>query len=166
MNQVNYFGVIVRLFAIALFVYGIGRLEVVVSYSNSASTIQPSIIFSMLSACLPIFISILIWFFPMMIARKILPDPEETLQPISSTSLLTVFVLAIGVYTFYYALVDAIFWLTYVHAFNRDNYGMVELQLTGDNKANIFITAVEFVVSIVIIAKAKTISSKLFLFSK
>ena len=74
MNQIYYFGVIVRLFAIALFVFGVGKIELLINFSFYAgSTPNPSALFSALITVLPILISIIIWFFPMTVANKILP---------------------------------------------------------------------------------------------
>jgi len=109
LNQIYYFGVIVRLFAIALFIFGIGKMEFLLNFSFYAgNTPRPSVLFSALLSILPILISIVIWFFPLTVARKILPPTEEPFEPISSSSVLTVLILAIGTFSLYNELVTAL----------------------------------------------------------
>ncbi|MCW9015863.1 MAG: hypothetical protein OQJ89_02735, partial [Kangiellaceae bacterium] len=91
---------------------------------------------------------------------------NEQVKAISSQSTLTVLILAIGVYTFYYAVVNSIYWITLAHVFVRDEYGGIVKSLSNQDKAHIFSTIIEFILSLVLIAKAKTISRKLSDFSK
>jgi len=167
LNPTHYFGIIVRLFAIALFIFGVGRLEYVFNFSSYTETyIGPSIVFSLLSSVLPILISLVIWFFPLTVAKKVLPPTIEKIEPISSLSALTVFVIAIGTFSLYNAISDSVYWITIVHVFVRDEFGNISKLLSNDEKAAILSTVIEFVVAIILIARAKSISRLLMKFAK
>lgn len=167
MNPTYYFGIIIRLFAIALFIYGVGKAEILLDFSShSEYEVRPSTAFSVVKSILPIFISIILWLFPITIARKVLPPTNEQVEAISPSSMLTVFLIALGVYSLYYVLSDFAYWITLAHIFVKDEYGNISKVLTNQDKASIFAAIIEFVIAIVFIAKAKTISSKLIRFSK
>jgi hypothetical protein len=103
----------VRLFAIALLIYGIGRLELAASIlAYNENVVGPSLFFSLSSSIVPILISIMLWHFPLTVAKKILPPSSEAPTNISPHAFLTVIVIGIGIYTLYYAIVDSVFWLT------------------------------------------------------
>ncbi len=167
MNSIYYFGVMVRLFAIALFVYSVGRLEFIANYASySENSLGPSIVFSLLSSVLPMLIAFILWFFPLTVARKILPTTEDESNTTNAQSLLTIAVLVIGVYTFYYAIIDSIYWLTIVHVFVRDEFGTISKVLSNQDKANIVVTVIEFVLALVLLARAKTIGHLLTRFAR
>ncbi|MCW8880466.1 MAG: hypothetical protein OQK04_20315 [Kangiellaceae bacterium] len=167
MDATYYFGIIVRLFAIILFLFGVEKLQPVFEFGIYAdSMVGPSLVFSLISALAPILVAMFIWLFPLSVAKKLLPPTNEQVKAISSQSTLTVLILAIGVYTFYYAVVNSIYWITLAHVFVRDEYGGIVKSLSNQDKAHIFSTIIEFILSLVLIAKAKTISRKLSDFSK
>ena len=157
----------IRLFAIALLIYGVGRMEYIVNlatYSNS--NLGPSTFFAITSSILPILISIILWFFPITVAGKILPFTEDKEIVTNSHTILTTLVLAIGVYTFYNAIVDSMFWVTYANVFVRDEFGNISKVLSNQDKANIIVTILEFILALVLLARAKTISSLLMKFTR
>jgi len=104
MNSTYYFGIIVRLFSIALFIYGVGKLEFLVNFTYDERVLGPSLLYSISSSILPVLISIILWFFPLTVAGKILPTTDNSPNSINPHSFLTVLILAIGTYTFYYAV--------------------------------------------------------------
>jgi hypothetical protein len=92
------------------------------------------------------------------VAKKVLPIVDESKTDISTHAVLTVFILAIGIYTFYYAIIDSIYWITLVHIFVRDEFGNILKVLSNQDKANIVVTVVEFIMAVVLLARAKTIA--------
>ena len=167
MNSTYYFGVMVRLFAIALFIYGIGRLELAATFQGyGEDSYSPSFFFSLSSSIIPILISIVLWFFPLTVARKILPSTDETKSDVSPHSLLTVIVLGIGIYMLYFAILDGVFWLMFANVFVKDELGGISKALSNEDKSNIVVTVIEFVLALVLIARAKTIASAMIRFSR
>ena len=167
MNSTYYFGVMVRLFAIALFVYGVSRLEYVINFSSySDSYVDQSIIFSIVSSVLPMVISIIIWFFPLLVAQKILPSSDDSKVEIDAHSLLTVFVLAIGLYAIYYAIADSLYWLTLANVFVRDEFGGISKTFSNQDKSSIVATVIQFLLAVFLLARAKTIATQLFSFAR
>ena len=159
MNSIYYFGLMIRLFAIALFIYGVGRLEFVISYTTySEASPGPGMLFSLSSSVLPVLISVILWFFPLTFAKKILPMTEGSESSISPHSLLTVLVLSIGLYTLYYAIVDSMFWITYANIFVKDEFGSISKVLSNENKSSIVTTIIELALALILVVRAKTIS--------
>ncbi len=166
MNSTYYFGIIVRLFSIALFIYGVGKLEFVVNFTYDERRIGPSLLYSISSSILPVLISIILWFFPLTVAGKILPTTSNSPTSINPHSFLTVLILAIGTYTFYYAVVDSLFWITYVHVFVTDEFGRIQDVLSNENKSNIVVTVMELILALVLLARAKAISNFMINFTR
>jgi hypothetical protein len=100
-------------------------------------------------------ISILLWFFPYSVAKSIIrPEIDRPVEPIESKSMLTIFVIILGLYFFYNALIDSIYWLT---AWNiSSQYETSDLSV--DNKSNMIGTIFELLISISLIIKAKSLS--------
>ena len=79
----------------------------------------------------------------------------------SALSILTVLVLAIGLYVFYQAFVDSVYWATLWHMSSQGPNADASLYLMEDNKASIVTTIVELVVSAGLILKAKSLSYRM-----
>lgn len=157
----------IRLFAMTLFIYGVGRLEFVVNFAlYFDNSLDPSVVFSLLSSIIPMLIAIMLWFFPLTVARKVLPTTKDDVNKISPHAILTVLILAVGVYTFYYAIVDSIYWITVINVFVRDEFGSISKVLSNQDKASVVVTIIEFVLSLVLLARAKTIARMLTTFAR
>ncbi|PWK45370.1 hypothetical protein [Pleionea mediterranea] len=162
MKSIHYLGLIVRLFAIALFAFGVKNatffLETLFYYSEDA--VRSTTLFMALSALAPLIISVVLWFFPMTAASKIMTDKEASVEVLSSVQLLSIIIVGIGFYTLYYALVDAVFWLSFK---NMASNGMAStingFDSSPQDKANMIATAVAFLLSLILIFKSKTIAT-------
>ncbi len=90
-------------------------------------------------------------------ASVIRPALDQPFEPVSAASILTVLVLAIGLYVLYFAISDSVYWLTLWHM-SRDNYSEATLYLGGETKANMIATGIELILAVVLVARARTVS--------
>lgn len=164
MKSSHYLAIAVRLFSIVLFVYSLRQSSLLVEYlvNDSINGMEASLFFISVSTLAPLFVAILLWYFPVSVARSILkPEIDQKLEPIRPQSVLTVLVLALGLYAFYYAVVESIYWLTLWHLSERSIFSEAPLYLTVENKANMVATAIELFASIIILFKARSISCRM-----
>lgn len=169
MKSSHYLAIAVRLFAIVLFIFSLRQSTslVEVFLSDSINGMPVSTLFIAGTVLIPLIVSLLLWFFPLSVSKSILkPEIDLPIEPINSTIILTVFVLAIGLYVFYYAFVDLVYWAVLWNMESHSQYSMAPLSLTEDNKANMVATALELVISIGLILKAKTLASNMLRFAK
>lgn len=123
--------------------------------------------FAIASCILPIVVAIVLWNFPMMIANAILkPEIDQPLEPIDARSMLTGLVLAIALYSLYYAAIDSIYWATLWQMSERSQSGGLPLYLNEEHRANMVATAVELIVSIFILLKARSLAYRMLSLTK
>lgn len=164
MKSSHYLAIAVRLFSIVLFIYALRQSTMLIEVftNGSINDIPVSIMFMLVTSIFPLVIAILLWYFPLSVSRSILkPDIDQPIEAMNAQSILTVLVLAIGLYVLYFAASDSIYWATLWHMSSQSNYSEAPLYLGGDNKANMVTTAVELAASIAIILKARTLSSRM-----
>jgi hypothetical protein len=119
--------------------------------------------FVITTVLLPFLASVLLWFFPMIVAKSILkPELDQEIQPFSADELLTALILGISLYFLYYAIIDGVYWLTVFQASDHSPYS----QPSGEQKANMIATAIEFVVSVGLIMKARTVARSMMKFAQ
>lgn len=169
MKSSHYLTIAVRLFSVVLFIYALRQstilLELIIK--DSINGMPVSLLFISVTVFSPLAISLLLWNFPLIVSKKILkPEIDKVIKPMSTLSILTVLVLGIGLFVFYQALVDSIYWATIWHMSAQGPNADASLYLMEDNKANIVTTIAEVVVSIGLIFKAKSLSYYMLRFAK
>lgn len=95
-------------------------------------------------------ICVLLWFFPLSIARKILPVMREprSEEAIGTPVALSLGLTLIGVWLLAYAVPDAIYWLTYVVLSKQLMQGVdVPMEWTHEQIANMVATLVQLSLS-------------------
>jgi len=169
MKSSHYLAIAVRLFAIALFIYGLRQLlpiiELVISGSINGMVVSP--FFAVVIALIPIVFSIVLWTFPLSLSRSILKtDMDREVAPLSQDNWLVVILIGIGLYTLYYGLVDSIYWIYILHISSENAMSDVPLLMGAGDKANLVISIMEVVTSMIIILRSKTISNLILKISK
>jgi len=169
MKSSHYLAIAVRLFAIALFIYGLRQLlpiiELVISGSINGMVVSP--FFAVVIALIPIVFSIVLWTFPLSLSRSILKtDMDREVAPLSQDNWLVVILIGIGLYTLYYGLVDSIYWIYVLHISSENAMSDVPLLMGAGDKANLVISIMEVVTSMIIILRSKTISNLILKISK
>ncbi|WP_157497139.1 hypothetical protein [Hahella ganghwensis] len=130
---------------------------------NAEETATLARVIAYASSLIPFFIAMLLWFFPMTVSRSILkPDLDKVIEPVSPGNTLTVILLAMGLYFFYNAAVDASHWLTILFMNARSaQYAQDFFHISPEHKAQMVAIALELILSTVLILKAKTVSQKM-----
>jgi hypothetical protein len=169
MKSSHYFAIAVRLFAVVLFLYGLkqstGLFIVLLTGSFNGADV-PAIHFFVTSAA-PLIVSAFLWFFPLTVSTHIVgSDLDLAVQPMATQSVLVVLVLGIGLFAFYNALMDAIYWTLAVNMSGNEEEPAASLHLTVEDRASIWVTGIEVVVSLAIIGKARSIAKRMSEFAK
>lgn len=160
MNRKEIVAIAVRLFAIALAVYGINNLPGMVMFFERDNSQSAAYAYAFAGVSALIFvIAILLWFFPYTVASSILPKNYSKIQPDNwnQESVLTCGLILLGIYFFYYVISDAVYWF-YISRYSLSFEGSV-LKLNLDDIAKIWATAVEFLVSMLLIFGSKGIAN-------
>ena len=168
MKSSHYFAIAVRLFAIILFLYGLKQstwlIEVLINGRLNGVGVSAAFLF--VTSVVPLIVSALLWRFPLTVSKLIVkPDLDLTVEPMATNSMLVVLILAIGLFAFYNALVDAVYWIIMWNMSRNVETSTALLYLTVENRANMWVTGFEVVVSIAIIGKARTIAKRMLEFA-
>lgn len=153
----HYLGIGIKLFAIWLLLYSVHNL--VYFFENiiygtvqgmDASLLRSSFIY------IPWLVAaIVLWMFPLSIAKAIIP-PEADLKPesISPGSLLAVFVSAISIFFLYRSIMDGVYWATILNLSESGVY----TTLSPENRASIVATVIEFSAAALLFFNSRKVS--------
>lgn len=155
MRPTHYLAIAVRILSILLLFYALRQSSFLIELiQGNMPGYNVPVAFAITTVILPFLASVLLWYFPMIVAKSILkPELDQEFQPFNAEELLTALVLGISLYFLYYAIIDGVYWLTVLQT-DQSLYS----QNAGEQKANMIATAVEFVVSIGLIMKARTVA--------
>ncbi|MHC9509734.1 hypothetical protein [Kangiella sp. M94] len=156
MKPIHYLGLVVRLFAIWLFISGLVRAIdfFTVNLSGMASS-MPSFV-SMIIMLIPIIVSVYLWFFPLTVAHNLLGKEDKEFEPVNPKSLLTIFVASIGLFFLYKALMGFIFWLGFYVVPSNESSSLV--MMFADDKVGVLSTLVELAVALLLVVKCRSIA--------
>lgn len=160
MKAEHYVGIIVRLFAIFIFLKTLNGLALL--FENLINGSIHGVIASSLTTAftyLPwLIVAIVLWNFPLTVARKVIPDEssDEVVQ-LSPRVILTVLISAISTCLLYWAIMDGIHWITYWNIASSSEDGAY-FELSADAKASVYTTAIEFFTAAVMFFNAKKIA--------
>jgi hypothetical protein len=106
----------------------------------------------------PILAAILLWFFPLTVAGKLIPDtkPEELPIALSGTEIETVAFSILGLWILATAIPDIFHWATFGYLVKASGVGRA--QLTPENIGNIVGTVVELVIGFWLLFGSKGIA--------
>jgi hypothetical protein len=153
----HYVGIGIKLFAIWLFLYSIPNMTFFLEnilygtvQGMAASATKSGLIY------IPwLVMAVILWNFPLSIAKKIVP-PEAQVNPesISASSLLAVLITAISIYFLYRSIMDGVYWATFLNL----SEGGVYASFSPENKASIFATLIEFLAAALLFINSRKIS--------
>ena len=145
MKTHHYLAVVIRLFALILFLYTIKQLLFVTWYK-------------LIFISIGIIASALLWMFPFTVSKTIVTaSMNKEINPTKAKEFLTLLVIILGFFTLFYAIPDRAVWII-VHKWTFDQI----IYVMGLEKiSNIFVTTVELLLSILLITKSKNIVSYL-----
>lgn len=154
MKTHHYVAIFLRCASLGLLIFGIGELPKILHFIYDPSGLRKAL--SLVILLFPFLASGLFWFFPITISKMLVPtECDKNIEPISLTSLSSIFISAIGIYLLVSALPDALYWLA---IFNSGS-SLENLEYSSDNKANAMAAALEIVLAIFLILKSNTIAA-------
>jgi hypothetical protein len=139
-------GLAIRLFAVFLFIYILRYAGSLLPYLDDSSSYKISGIFIILTALFPILGAALLWFFPITIAKKLIPDIKykEPTKTIKSGEIELVALSILGIWVLTSAIPDVVRWATFVYIVKNSEMGSTKIP--PDNIAYIIATIVELVI--------------------
>lgn len=163
MKPSHFLAITVRIFSIVLALYGIRQSSFLIELiGGGLNGYAVSWAFASASTALPILVAILLWYFPVSVAKSIIKDEiDQPIKPIKPQSILTVLIASIAFYFMFYAIVDSVYWATLWHMAERSYGTQAPLYLNDENKANMIATAIELFASFLILIRARSFAFKL-----
>jgi hypothetical protein len=161
MKSSHYLAIAVRLFSIVLFLYGLEQSSLLIEIiiEGSINDAPVSVLFGLAIVISPIIVSALLWSFPLSVSEIIIrPEIDKPIEPMNVHSLLTVFILAIGLYYFYFAIVESIYWITTWYLSVNSQNSAVPTGLSEESKASMVTSGIGLLVSIGVILKSRGLS--------
>ena len=146
MQKVQIVGIAVRLFAIFLFLYTVRYASGLLPRAAASPPDNVSLLFIFVIALFPILAAILLWFFPLTVATKIVPNIKKEIKAssLNASEIEAVAFSVMGLWVLTFAIPDVFYWVTF--AFLLKNIEVGNLHLTPDNVASIVTTVVELVI--------------------
>ena len=159
----QYLAVGFRLLAIVVFIYGLRQLIqfFAVVFTDSFAGLPASPPFFLAMAAIPLIVSAILWLFPTVLAKKVVPPSSDAaVIPEKSYSIFVALILTIGVYFLFYASVDLVYWITYAYLLSTtpESYDRTS-DILQSNRANTTATVFEFAVALLIILRAKFLAN-------
>lgn len=159
MKYSHYLAIAVRLFAIALFISGLERLipAIQLVITGTVNGMTASLLLTIMLALIPMTISLILWYFPLSVTYAILkPESDKEIPPLPRENLLAVALITLGLYTFYYAISDSLFWLYILHMSSNPESN---LYMGTEDKANLVISLIELILALALVFRSGKISA-------
>ena len=139
-------GIAVRLFAIFLALETLRYASSLLPYAAAPPPNNISFVFIGTLALFPILAAVLLWFFPLSVAAKLIPDIKSQGQhgPLGAGGIEVVAFSVLGLWVLTTAIRDIFYWVTFVYQVK--NSGLGNADLSPDNVGNIVATVVELVI--------------------
>ena len=165
MKANHYIAIGIRFFSVFLFLAALREAlhfpELFMNGTINGMQAKPS--YSVLSFLVTCLCALILWLFPSIIANSIIrAEMNQEVKPMNPLDFATVVVAGLGLYFLYYAVSDAVYWLTVVNIGQQTAYGTLPFVLDNYSKAAIVSTGVEFIISGLLVVKARVISKLIF----
>jgi hypothetical protein len=150
-------GIAVRLFAIFLLIYTVRYLSdyihVLMGESYFKGNITPLIILTIL----PFIVVILLWFFPLKVAAKLIPKINSAEQPVNlgNNEIEHIALSILGIWVLASAIPDVFYWSIFIYMIKSS--GMVVGALRPENVGNIVAIIIEIIIGIWLLVGSKGI---------
>jgi hypothetical protein len=152
MKTQHYLAVFIKLFALILFLYFLKEFLFVIQLGLE------NIWYELISFSIGMVASILLWMFPLTVSKTIVkPEINKEINPIGAKEFLTLLVITLGLFTLFYAISDTVYWVLVYKIME----GEIPSGVVAENTANMIATAVELLLSLLLITKSKNIVSYL-----
>ena len=158
----HYFAVGLKLFSIVLFIYGVSYLSPLIEIYKfgSVNGVQADVTYYLVNFGLIIFVSGLLWLFPVTAAKCVLGTQQnQNVEPIPKQDVMAIVIIGIGLYVFVWGTVDIVYWCSYMYL--SSNIPPSPEYPDIDSKSNIVATIVQLVLGLSLILKSKSLSASI-----
>lgn len=164
MKSVEIVSVMVRLFAIALFLKATQEallLAEVFSEGKINGMEASPFILAVLSGT-PLLIALILWFFPISVSSSLVkPEMDTPLTPLHMETLTIVTIVGLGIYVLSYSSSDLVYSLTWLHLESRSvDSGSLPSGYSPTATANLVATVFEIIFGLFLISRARYITAK------
>ena len=157
MSKTEVIAVIIKLFSIFLFIKTMRYLPQMIPLIQNEWDIRVYLYVTIL--VIMFLASILLWNYPQIITKKILTGEEEVEKvKWENDSILSIGFIILGVYFFYYALIDIMQWFI-VFLGSLKVQGSMAVPLKSEEWTAIFLTFVEIFISLYLIFGSRGVSN-------
>ncbi len=153
--QKEWVALAVRVTSIFIFLYGTYMLtqgiSLILSYRSDPELGQDIIIYGWILALTPFPIALLMWFFPLTLARKIIPtnDVQKPVEPMTLQTIQHTVLIVLGLFLLAYSVPDLFFWSIYVITFFNTPFSEAALGLNA--LSSIITTILEVLLGVVLV---------------
>jgi hypothetical protein len=139
-------GLAVRLFAIFLAFYTLRDASSLLAYISAPPPNNISLVFAGALVLPPILAAVLMWYFPLALANKLIPDikTKDAPVPLDAGGIETVAFTIMGLWVLTNAIPDIFHWAIYVYQVKNKHFGFADF--APEHIGNIVSTVVEFVI--------------------
>ncbi len=161
MKIYHYLGVGIRLFSIWLFLFSITQLGYFIE-NIVYGTVQGMDASAFISGL--IYIpwlagAILLWVFPLTLAKKIVPpDLEIKPESITPNAILSALISAIALFLLHRSIMDGVYWATFWNIVQNSNEMGLPITLNAENKASVIATSIELFVAALLFFNCRKIA--------
>lgn len=162
MTATQFFSVLVRLAGFIVLIWGLrSQTSYIQGFVTSSAPPAPWDILSITVVVMSVVASIVMIAFPTIVAKRFLPFSGDTQlgSPWTAGELETVLVSSIGLWLLSQSLLDAAYWITFVHDYRTIGEKAVSpLPLQSDHVGQIVATSLEIIVGLVLLFQAPAIA--------
>lgn len=162
MSREDIVAVAVRLFALFLVITAVRHAAGLASLGRHEELFVTILSATAALFALTVAFAAVLWYFPLTIARKLLPSLRDTGAPLSPEGLRVqeIATIVLGLWVLASALPDTSYWLTL--ALFTSGAGYEAFSWLPENKANVVATAVEIVIGLGLVLGARGLSNLLY----
>lgn len=123
MQKEHIVAIAVRLFSIFMFVYLVRYMSSFIPIITDPITYKGRQLLPILFVIVLIFVATLLWFFPLTVAKKILPNinPSPASVPLAAKEIELVAFTVLGLWMLAHAIPDVFYWGTFVYMIKSSN---------------------------------------------
>lgn len=153
----HYFAIGIKLFAIALYIYGLRYIGPIIEIfrSGSLNTLYVNDYFFATNLIVIWAVALVLWVYPLKLAKMFLSnDLDLEVEPMATPMIMATFIAAIGLFIFCHGMIDILYWVIHWHlASNNDTY-IANPDMVGNTVATVF----QLLFSYLMIIKCRTLA--------
>lgn len=164
MSREDIVAIAVRLFAVSLAIYTLRTAFAFVGFSAETDFAAKAVVASVAIVGPMIAASLLLWHFPLSVARRLLPVMKEPRSEscAGTDTLFSLGLVLMGLWLLVNAITDGIYWITVILAVRSKN--MLISDMTAEQKAAMITTVAEAIVALFLILGSTGIRNAVYRF--